>query len=111
MRCLPGFGAMSRLEFHPQVETDLAESAEWYEGQERGLGQRFLDCAQKAFRRLPRSAELYSIRFADIRRLNIQGFPYGIFYFVSGASVVVLGVVHGARDLKSEMTGRRDSYG
>jgi plasmid stabilization system protein ParE len=99
---------MSRLEFHPQVETDLAESAEWYERQQPGLGQRFLD---SAFRRLSESAQLYAVRIADIRRLNIQGFPHGIFCFISQESVVVPGVVHGARDLRSEVTQRRGSYG
>lgn len=102
---------MSQLEFHPYVETDLAESAEWYERQQPGLGQRFLDSAQQAFRRLPQSAELYSIRFSDICRLNIQGFPQGIFYFISQKSVVVLGVIHSARDLKSEVSRRRERYG
>jgi hypothetical protein len=29
-RCSPGFGAMSQLEFHPQVEADLARRREPY---------------------------------------------------------------------------------
>ena len=101
---------MSQIEFHPQVEADLAESAEWYERQQRGLGHRFLDCAREAFRRLPRSSQLYSVRFADIRRLNLQGFPHGIFYFVSKRKIVVLSVMHGARDVTSEVARRRERY-
>jgi hypothetical protein len=32
-----------RIEYHEHVDTDLEHAWTWYEGQERGLGDRFLD--------------------------------------------------------------------
>lgn len=101
---------MLLLDFHPLVEQDLAESAEWYERQQTGVGSRFLDEARDLFRRLPRDGRLYAVRFADIRRVNLRTFPHGVFYFLTANTVVVLAVTHGHRDSKAELGKRRESY-
>jgi plasmid stabilization system protein ParE len=62
-------------------------------------------------RRLPKEALLNAIRFDDIRRVNLASFPHGVFYFVEEDRVVVLGVLHGARDSESELQHRRQTYG
>ena len=56
-------------------------------------------------------ALLYRPRFADIRRVNPPVFHYGIFYFISAELVVVLGVLHAARDSEAELRRRRELYG
>jgi len=63
------------------------------------------------FRQLPTDALRYSIRFADIRRVNLPSFPYGVFYSVARQTVVVLAVMHGARDSRAELEHRRESSG
>ena len=102
---------MLLLDFHPQVETDLAEGAEWYERQPARLGERFLVEAQGVLRRLLRDARLYSVRFEDICRVNLQSFSHGVFYFIAGETVVVLGIMHGHRDARRELESRRQRYG
>jgi hypothetical protein len=42
------------------------------------------------FAALSDDALLYSLRFADIRRVNLPVFHYGVFYFVADESVVGL---------------------
>jgi hypothetical protein len=95
------------LDFHPLVEADLAEAIAWYEQRTPGCGGRLLDEAMGRFRQLPTEALLYSIRFADIRRVNLPGFPNGVFYLVARDAVVVLAVMHGARDSRLELESRR----
>jgi len=99
-----------RLDFHPLVRLDLAEASSWYERQERGVGLRLEAGAKGLFRRLSDEALLYAVRFSDVRRVNLRNFPYGVFYLVVGETVVVLGVLHGARDTEEELKRRRQAY-
>ncbi|MBM3883026.1 MAG: hypothetical protein FJ387_25460 [Verrucomicrobia bacterium] len=100
---------MPALVFHPLVEVDLVEASLWYEEQQAGLGARFGAEAYLHLRRLPAQALLCAVRFADIRRMNLNHFPYGVFYFLAGDEVVVLGVLHAARDTREELERRRAS--
>ena len=98
------------LAFHPLVWLDLVEASACYERQEPGVGTRLESEAKKMFRGLSERALLYAVRFHDIRRANLRQFPYGIFYFMAGETVVVLGVLHGARDTEEELARRREAY-
>ena len=100
-----------RLEFHPLVRIDVAEASVWYEQREPGVGARLEADTRELFRCLGDEALLYAVRFSDIRRANLRKFPYGIFYFVVGQSVVVLGVFHAARDSGAALRRRRQAYG
>ena len=99
-----------RLDFHPLVPIDLAEASPWYERREPGVGFRLESEAKKLFRRLGNEALLYAVRFADVRRVNLRKFPYGVFYIVTGEIVVLLGVLHGAQDTEVELRRRREAY-
>ena len=85
---------MLPLDFHPLVEADLSDSAEWYGHQQ-----------------LPANAFLYAVRFADIRRVNLPVFKHGVFYFIADEALVVLAILHGHRDSKAELQRRRKKYG
>lgn len=100
----------STPEFHPLVRFDLIESAAFYDQAEEELGKRFLIEAEVILSQLPEKALLFRVRFADIRRANFPSFPFGIFYFIHGKSVVVLGILHGARDTATELANRRNRW-
>ena len=101
----------SKVAFHPLVEADAADAAEWYERQQAGLGAAFVAAYRDRLRQLPDEALLYAVRFHDIRRVNLSRFPYGIFYSVVDDGVVVLGVLHGAHDSEAELARRRKIFG
>jgi plasmid stabilization system protein ParE len=102
---------MLPLDFHPLVEADLTDSAEWYARQQPGLDERFLTEVREQLDVLPAAALLYAVRFADIRRMNLPIFKHGIFYFVADSAVVVLAIMHGHRNSKAELQRRRKRYG
>jgi plasmid stabilization system protein ParE len=102
---------MLPLVFHPLVEADVDDSAGWYARQQPGLDERFLVEAYECFDNLPANAALYAVRFADIRRVNLPVFKHGIFYFIAGDAVVVLGILHGHRDSQAELRRRRAKFG
>lgn len=101
---------MLPLAFHPLVEADLVESAEWYGRQQPGLDDYFLNEAHEHFAKLPANALFYAVRLADIRRMNLRIFKHGIFYFVAKDAIVVLAVLHGHRDTAEILAARRQVF-
>ncbi len=89
------------------TEADVAEAAEWYETQRPGLGQRFVSAIQSADKLLLANPLHYSVRFEDVRRLNLSAFPYAIFFFVHNEAIVVLAVLHTHRDTLAILERRR----
>ena len=98
---------MHALKKLPAVEADVAEAAEWYEARRPGLGDAFIAAVQSADRELLAAPLRYSARYADIRRFNLRRFPYGIFFFLDGDALVVLGVLHARRDIRAVLERRR----
>jgi plasmid stabilization system protein ParE len=89
------------------VEADVAEAAAWYETQRPGLGERFVFAVQSADKLLLANPLRYSVRFSDVRRLNLADFPYGLFFFLHGDEIVVLAVLHHRRDTRAILERRR----
>jgi plasmid stabilization system protein ParE len=87
-----------RLIVWPEAEEDLTEATHWYESQERGLGREFLRAFRAATAVLRRTPLHYQPVAEQTRRILLRRFPYGVFYEVHGADVVVLACLHTARD-------------
>ncbi len=82
-----------------EVEKDLLAAACWYDTQQPGLGEDFLDESEEVIAALSERALLYSIRFADVRCVRLPRFKrYGVYYILRGEAVIVLAIHHGARD-------------
>jgi len=81
------------------VEEDVIAAAVWYDEQQPGLGDEFLDEVEVAVSSLVENAHLYSVRFEDVRCLRLRRFKrYGIYYVVRETEVHLLAIHHGARD-------------
>ena len=86
--------------FRRKVGRDLAAVFGYYEGQSEGLGERFLTAVGSAFDAIERYAQMFAQVHGEVRRALVSGFPYGVFYRVESKRVVVLAVLHTARDPK-----------
>ena len=82
----------------PEAERDLAEAHDWYESQVTGLGSEFLLAIDAALSSIQRMPELYHVVYKNLRRALIRRFPYGIFYLLEEAKIVVIAVMHARRD-------------
>jgi plasmid stabilization system protein ParE len=83
----------------PPAEAEEIEAACWYDEQQAGLGDRFLDAVDAAIRSLSHNALIHRVRYADVRRVGVPGFPnYGVFYYVKSGEVRIISVFHGSRD-------------
>ena len=101
---------MPTLKRHPLVRADLQSAFDWYEDELPGLGGEFREEFFRAYRKLQRGPQLYAVRFSNIRRLNFNRFPYGIFYGVELDEVKVLAVLHGSRESKRILAERRRTF-
>lgn len=89
---------MSRVRLTSAAERDVREAAGWYRDQNPGLDLRFRDSIRTALRRIAERPTLYAEVHRDIRRALAQPFPYSIFYRLRDDQVLVVAVVHQARD-------------
>jgi plasmid stabilization system protein ParE len=82
-----------------RVEADQLAAAQWYDEQQPGLGDAFLDECEDAVRSLARNALIHSVRFDDVRCVRLRRFrKYGVYYVIRGDEVRLLAIHHGARD-------------
>jgi plasmid stabilization system protein ParE len=84
--------------FRPQAEEDLQRIYQWYESQQRGLGEDFLDILERKLENLLEYPESFGIIHKNIRRIILSKFPYLVFYTVKGNQVIILAVLHAFRD-------------
>jgi len=98
---------MSVLRRHPLVRADLSDAINWYEDQQPGLGLEFAADFLSHYRQLVSDSQIYSVRFASVRRLNLDRFPYGLFYVIRTPEIWLLAVLHASRDTEKILAARR----
>ena len=89
------------LAFRPEVRDELNDAYSWYESQQLGLGDEFIDCVDESLNRICLAPESYLVVYRDIRRAVVKRFPYVIYYRIVSSRVIVTAVFHGRRDPKS----------
>ena len=81
-----------------EAENDILESYVWYENQQVGLGERFLQVLDEAKEAILANPISYRIIFKKkIRAYHLAGFPFSIYYSIEGNELNVLSVFHMAR--------------
>jgi plasmid stabilization system protein ParE len=86
--------------YRRKVGRDLAGGYAWYNGQRDGLGEEFLAAVNAAFDTIERFPDIFARVHDEVRRAVVSRFPYAVFYRLETKRVVVLAVLHTARDPK-----------
>lgn len=68
------------LVFRPEVREELNEAYDWYENQQTGLGDDFLDSIDEVLNRICQMPESYSIVYRDVRRSVVRRFPVALVF-------------------------------
>lgn len=92
---------------HPLVDSDVEEAAFWYYERDPAVALRFVDETRLGMRTAAESPLRFALRFEDVRRVRLHRFPHSVFFTLRGDIVLVLGVLHGARDLPRALSARR----
>ena len=90
--------------FRPEVRKELDEAYSWYESQELGLGDDFLEQVEETLDRICQMPEAYPVVYRDVRRSVMRRFPYIIYYRIVSSRVIVTAVFHGHRNPKARQT-------
>lgn len=89
---------MAGFTFWAAAAKDVAEAYDWDEGEEPGLGERFLHAVGDAAGRASAGPELYRVVRGDVRRVLVGPFPYGLLYRVLRRRVAEVACYHPHRD-------------
>ncbi len=89
---------MTRVWFLPSAVVDVRTAWAWYEEERAGLGDEFVAAVEAAVDRLLDSPLASPVVFRDARRFLPERFLYCLFYRVVGDGVVVIALLHAARD-------------
>lgn len=88
--------------FHTEAETEFETAANWYEDQQRGLGDDFVELVEEAIGRIlewPQSAPIFFKRDRGpiVRTQAVSRFPYRVIYYRTTREIVILAVAHNNR--------------
>jgi toxin ParE1/3/4 len=107
---------MVEIRKRPQVIRDLIDIATYIANTNLDLSDRFLQAAEETFQQLGQMPEIgkrcqfLHPELQNIRQIGVKEFrKYLIFYQSSQASVEIIRVIHGARDLESLLTEEEDT--
>lgn len=87
-----------RIEAEPAVEADVEAAFNWYELEEPGLGLEFLEELRTAYHRILDNPLGYQKLRSGIRRGLTRRFPYAVYFSIEGEIIVIVAVLHTARD-------------
>ena len=85
------------LRVRPEAELDLLLAAAWYQDQQAGLGERFLEELFALVDSLRNNALIYARVGARTRCAFARRFPYVVTYQLEESTVIVLSVMHARR--------------
>lgn len=92
------------------VEQDLILAIDWYNSQQHGLAERFLNEYDNVINKLKENPFIYQKYNHHIRKVKLKSFPYMIFYMVNSDKVIILAVFHGAKNPLNIMKNLDDRY-
>ena len=86
--------------FKPLAQLEIDEAYDWYQQDHIKMGAVFLDQLGRTSEFLSSNPHLYPCVVQDLRRANLNQFPYSLFYVIDADAVNVLACLHHHRDPK-----------
>ena len=81
-----------KIEFLEEAQFELDETIEYYNNEESGLGDDFLQEVLNALDRIVRFPEAWHPLSKNTRRCQTRRFPYGVIYTVIDELVLVISI-------------------
>ncbi len=88
---------MKRLTFLSIAELELTNAAEYYETQEHGLGQRFVDYVDSTCKSIRMDPDTFTFYQRPVRSCKVGPFPYRLLYRDLGEQIQIVAVFHLSR--------------
>ncbi len=97
---------MYRIILKPETAKDIEHAYNWYEDQQNGLGDRFLETLKECYKKLEQYPFSFSEMAKSIRQLKLKTFPYVIVFEVIQHEVVIYAVFHTSQHLVKKFKKR-----
>ena len=88
---------MKHVKFHPEAESEMGASAQYYEEKQVGLGKRFLESVYTAIRRVCLMPSMYQHVGGDIQICNVERFPFCVVFRNGKTYIGIVAVIHSKR--------------
>lgn len=88
---------MYTLEVSNAVKRDVRTIYLWYEEEQKGLGERFLQEFERMVTNLQQNPLNFPVVLGNKRRQVFRVFPYCNYFILRGKTIRLLAVVHGKR--------------
>jgi plasmid stabilization system protein ParE len=82
----------------PRAELEIEKARRWYDKQQIGLGDRFLQEISHAMLTLKSDADRFPLYHRRFRRVLLPRFPYKIFFVLEGDRALIFRVLHAKRE-------------
>jgi toxin ParE1/3/4 len=93
--------------FKPLAQLEVDEAYDWYQQDHIRMGVTFIDQLERTNGFLAENPHLYPRVMGELRRANLNQFPYSLFYVIDGDTVNVLSCFQQHRDPKQWPTQTR----
>lgn len=87
----------------PLAEADIAEAFDYYESKKEDLGFEFVERVERAIQRISDHPLSHRKIIENVRRCNVERFPYGPWYRVEPDNSIVIACLHHKRNPKLAM--------
>ena len=88
---------LNKVKFVKEAANELRESVEWYEQSAEGLGLRFMNEIDSTIERIKLNPDLYQKIISQIRRIQVNKFPFSVFYKTEDNILIILRIFHNKR--------------
>ena len=89
---------IERIIVRPGAKRDIREGRTWYRKISRDLGDDFLTAVDEAIAFAQRHPLAFHQTYRTFRRVLLRRFPYALFYHLGEDRLIVVAVLHQARD-------------
>lgn len=87
-----------RVIVRPEAKCDIRDARKWYRKISPLLGNDFVAAVEAAIDAAKQHPAAYQLVFRSFRRVLLHRFPYSLFYELRDDRLIVVAVLHQARD-------------
>ena len=88
---------MTRIEFHPEAQSELENARRWYREHNQIAARAFVTEVLRALKSIAESPETWPRTRANERRFVLKRFPYSIIYRTRETDVFITAIAHHRR--------------
>ncbi len=88
---------LNKVKFAKDASYEFRKSVEWYESRAHGLGLTFTDEIDSTIERIQLNPDFYQRVTENIRKIQVNKFPYSVYYTTEDDTLVILRIFHNKR--------------